>query len=112
MKDLGKSFNNNFSERVVKIALSIPSGKVLTYGAIARAAGGGGQAARSVSAILGKAYERGEKKIPFHRIVYSNGKVWTSSEYDSARKKLYKKEGIAIDENGKIENFRDVMFQL
>ncbi len=102
----------DFSTRVLKIALSIPAGKVTTYGAIASAAGGGGQAARSITGILGKAYDRGEKNIPFHRIVYSNGSVWTHSSYDAKRKKLYKKEGIKIDKNGRIENFREVLMEI
>ncbi len=101
----------DFSTRVVQLALSIPSGRVTTYGAIARAAGGGGQAARSITAILGKAYDRGEKNIPFHRIVYANGVVWTHASYDARRKKLYKKEGIIIDKKGKIENFKAVLFE-
>lgn len=99
-----------FSSRVLKLALSIPPGKVTTYGAIARAAGGGGQAARSVTGILGKAYYAGEKNIPFHRIVYSDGRVWTGSSYDAKRKKLYKAEGIQIDKKGRIKNFRDTLF--
>jgi len=102
---------SNFSERVLKIALSIPSGRVATYGAIARAAGGGGQAARSISAILGKAYDKGERGIPFHRIVYSDGRVWTGSSYDAKRKKLYKHEGIEIDKKGRIENFGQVRLE-
>ncbi len=101
----------DFSKRVVELALSIPSGKVSTYGAIARAAGGGGQAARSISAILSKAYDTGEKKIPFHRIVYAGGVVWTSPEYDARRRALYKKEGIEVDRKGRIKNFRDKTFE-
>ena len=101
----------DFSSRVVKIALSIPKGKVTTYGAIAKAAGGGGQAARSITAILGKAYEQGEKSIPFHRIVYANGLVWTGSAYDAKRKRLYKQEGIKINKNGIIENFKDILMR-
>lgn len=58
-----------FSERVVEVALAIPKGRVSTYGHIARAAGGGGQASRSVTAILAKAYDAGEKK--FHSIASS-----------------------------------------
>ena len=100
---------SDFSSRVIKMALSIPAGKVSTYGALARAAGGGGQSARSITAILGKAYENGEKNIPFHRIVYSDGRVWTNSQYDEKRKKLYKKEGIKIDDTGRIINFRHVL---
>ena|ERR1700728_1790637 len=98
----------DFSKRVVDIALSIPPGKVSTYGAIARAAGGGGQAARSITAILGKAYKAGQKNIPFHRVVYSDGRVWTGSSYDAKRKALYEKEGIKIDKKGRIEHFADV----
>ena len=99
-----------FSQRVVKAALSIPQGRVSTYGRIARAAGGGGQSARSVTAILGKAYHEGETNIPFHRIVYSNGTAWLSDEYTARRMKLYKAEGITVDKNGKIQDFNEKVF--
>jgi alkylated DNA nucleotide flippase Atl1 len=49
----------SFSERVVAIALSIPPGRVATYGAIARAAGGGGMASQSITGILAKQKGRG-----------------------------------------------------
>jgi methylated-DNA-protein-cysteine methyltransferase-like protein len=99
-----------FSERVVACALMIPKGRVTTYGHIARAAGGGGQAARSITAILGKAYERGEKRIPFHRIVYAGGKVWLTHTHEKERLLLYKKEGIIVDKKGTIQNFEDILF--
>jgi len=97
-----------FTQTVRKLAKAIPVGRVTTYGILARAAGGGGQAARSVSSVLARDPEW--KSIPFHRIVYSSGKVWKSDQYDSARAKLYKKEGIKINEKGKIKNFRDVLY--
>ncbi|MCX6747390.1 MAG: MGMT family protein [Candidatus Nomurabacteria bacterium] len=100
-----------FSERVVKIALSIPSGRVTTYGNISRAAGGGAMAAQSITNILGKAYMAGEKKIPFHRIVYADGRVWIDERYEKERMKLYKKEGIKIDAKDRIENFRDIVIE-
>jgi len=103
---------SDFSARVVKIALSIPKGKVLTYGLIARYAGGGGQSSRSVTGILGKAYMKGDKGIPFHRIVYSGGKVWLSPGHEAKRLKLYREEGIEVDKKGKITNFRDVLLEL
>jgi alkylated DNA nucleotide flippase Atl1 len=84
---------------------------VSTYGAIARAAGGGGMAARSVSAILGKAWDAGEHGIPFHRIVYSDGRVWTSEEYRKKRMALYKKEGIEVDKQGRIKDFQDRLYE-
>ena len=100
-REVGKTF----SERVVELALMIPKGKVTTYGHIARAAGGGGQAARSVTGILGKAFHAGEKDIPFHRIVYAGGRVWLDDTYRAKRLKLYKEEGIEIDTKVMIKDF-------
>jgi len=100
-----------FSERVIKMALSIPSGKVTTYGHIARAAGGGGMASRSITGILSKAYNGGIENIPFHRIVYADGKVWMSDSYEKKRLALYKKEGIKIDKNNRIVDFADTLFE-
>lgn len=94
-----------FSERVIKAALSIPKGRVSTYGDIARVCGGGGQAARSVNAILVRAYNNGHTDIPFHRIIYSDGRVWKSQYFHEVRLSLYKKEGINIDEKGYVKNF-------
>ncbi len=101
-----------FSERVVQLALSIPAGRVSTYGALARAAGGGGMAAQSITTILSKAWDRGEKNIPFHRIVYSDGRIWISDEYRKKRMTLYKKEGIQVDKNDRIVDFRDKLMEL
>ncbi len=98
-----------FSERVIKIALSIPPGRVTTYGRISRAAGGGGMAAQSITSILGKAYDQGEKKIPFHRIVYADGKIWVDAKHRAPRLRLYKKEGIKLDEKDRIKNFADIV---
>jgi methylated-DNA-protein-cysteine methyltransferase-like protein len=100
-----------FSERVIKIALSIPKGRVTTYGAIARAAGGGAMAAQSITNILGKAYMAGRKDIPFHRIVYADGRVWMGEEYRKKRLALYKKEGIKLDKNERIVDFRDKLVE-
>ena len=100
-----------FSQRVVKIALEIPKGRVTTYGRIARAAGAGPMASQSITNILGKAYMRGEKNIPFHRIVYADGRVWISEKYKKKRLALYKKEGIKLDKNNIILNFRDILFE-
>ena len=100
-----------FSDRVIKIALEIPPGRVTTYGRIARAAGAGPMASQSITTILGKAYMSGIKNIPFHRIVYADGRVWLNDEYGKKRLALYKKEGIKLDKNNKIINFRDVLFE-
>jgi alkylated DNA nucleotide flippase Atl1 len=129
-----------FSDRVIKIALSIPKGRVTTYGRIARAAGAGswlpkggnprselslfkstpkgvfknansGIAAQSITTILGKAYDNGIKNIPFHRIVYADGHIWVSPSHRKERLALYKKEKIELDTNDKIKNFRDILIE-
>ncbi len=98
---------NVFSERVVEMALSIPKGRVTTYGRLARAAGGGAMASQSITSILGKAEARGVKGIPYHRIVYADGRVWMSRTHRAARLALYEKEGIKIDKDDKIIDFKN-----
>jgi methylated-DNA-protein-cysteine methyltransferase related protein len=110
-KTVKKHAAGSFSDRVIKLALSIPKGRVTTYGAITHAAGGAYRQAQSITTILGRAQQDGQKDIPFHRIVYSDGRVWTNNEVDANRKTLYKKEGIEIDDKGKIKNFKEKMFE-
>lgn len=100
-----------FSQRVVEAALSIPAGRVTTYGRLARACGAGPMASQSITGILAKAYNEGEKNLPFHRIVYANGTIWVNDEYKAKRMKLYKKEGIEVDAKGKIKNFEEIIFE-
>ncbi len=99
---------NTFSQMVWELAMSIPEGRVTTYGTIAKAAGGGAMASRSISSILSKAPN--QRAIPWHRIVYAGGKVWFDNEHEAARRKLYKKEGINIDSKGSISNFEEVYY--
>ncbi len=105
-----KKTGKTFSQRVVEAALSIPKGRVTTYGRLARACGAGPMASQSITGILSKAYQEGEKQIPFHRIVYANGTIWVNDEYRAKRLKLYKQEGIEVDKNDKIKNFNEIVF--
>lgn len=98
-----------FSRMVWELATSIPEGRVTTYGAIARAAGGGPMAARSVTSILVKAPN--PRAIPFHRIVYSDGRAWFSPDHEKKRRALYRKEGIEVDEKGRIKDFEEILYQ-
>ncbi len=100
--------NGTFSQRVWELALSIPEGRVTTYGALAKAAGGGLMASRSISSILSKSPN--PNVIPWHRIVYANGKVWFDPQYEKKRKSLYKREGIKLNKKGYIEDFEELLF--
>lgn len=99
---------NSFSSRVWELATSIPTGRVTTYGDLARAAGGGAMAARSITGILSKAPN--QAAIPYHRIVYAGGRVWLAPEHEKKRRALYKKEGIELDANNRITNFEMVHY--
>jgi methylated-DNA-protein-cysteine methyltransferase-like protein len=97
-----------FSKRVVELALQIPEGRVTTYGLLAVAAGGHPILAQMVTSILWKSPER--NKVPWHRIVYSSGKIWTDPRVDKIRKKLYKAEGIKLDKNNRIIDFEKLVY--
>jgi len=98
----------SFSARVYDLALQIPPGRVTTYGILAKAAGGGVMAARSITSILGKAPN--QSTIPYHRIVYAGGKVWWNDEHRKKRQKMFKVEGIEVNEKGKIKDFEEVVY--
>lgn len=100
-----------FSERVVQLAREVPAGRVTTYGAIAKAAGGGSMASRSVTGILVKAWNTGTHDIPWHRIVYAGGKIWIDDAHQAERMKLYKKEKIELDKNNRIKDFWDILYE-
>lgn len=97
-----------FSKKLIKLALQIPSGRVTTYGILTAAAGGHPMMSRMVTKILGNSDQ--VNQIPFHRIVYSNGKIWDDPKYNQWRAKLYKKEGIKVNENNKIINFEKIIY--
>jgi methylated-DNA-protein-cysteine methyltransferase-like protein len=97
----------SFSERVIDLALLIPPGRVVTYGGLAKAAGGPPLASRSISSILSK-YPN-QSVIPWHRIVYAGGKVWLPEGREAERLALYAAEDIVV-KNDRIQNFDEVVY--
>lgn len=95
-----------FQQKVWDAVDSIPEGKVTTYGLIAKAAGRP-NTARFISRIISQHPDR--ENIPWHRIVYSDGSVWMTEEYEKVRMKRYKEEGIEL-KGKKIVNFRDKLY--
>ena len=100
-----------FSDRVLELALAIPKGRVTTYGRLAVKAGGGAMASQSVTGILWKAQQRGVKGIPWHRIVYADGRVWMDAKHRAERLRLYRKEKIDLDEAERIIAFRTKLLE-
>ena len=92
---------SDFTRDVIKIIKNIPSGKVLTYGRIAKLAGNP-QAARQVSWLLHSSTKK--YKLPWHRVINSLGKISMKSLDDREyQKRLLEKEGVAFRDNYKID---------
>jgi methylated-DNA-protein-cysteine methyltransferase related protein len=81
---------------VYKLVKQIPRGRVLTYGAIARALrlrGGARTAGRAMGAT-----PKGQG-IPWHRVLGANGKILIREPHASLQKKLLESEGISVVES-------------
>jgi methylated-DNA-[protein]-cysteine S-methyltransferase len=89
---------------VYDLLLKIPTGKVSTYGDLARAHGNP-SASRAIGRILGE--NPNPIKVPCHRVVTSNGQIGGYA-YGTARKRqLLEKEGVSLT-NGIVQNFKNV----
>ncbi|MCU1316069.1 MAG: cysteine methyltransferase [Candidatus Acidoferrum typicum] len=81
---------------VFRFVQRIPRGRVLTYGALAKALrlpGGARSAGRAMAATPSG------KGIPWHRVVGEYGKILIREPYASLQRKLLESEGIAILES-------------
>lgn len=93
--------DKTLADAIIEIALSIPKGKVSTYGQIAALAGNA-LAARIVVRILHTMSEK--KRIPWYRIVNSKGKISLpkGGGYE-LQKQMLEAEGVEFDKNDKID---------
>ncbi|MBM7588161.1 methylated-DNA-protein-cysteine methyltransferase-like protein [Bacillus pakistanensis] len=67
----------SFTKRVLEIIAHIPSGKVMTYGQIAKLAGSP-RGARQVVRILHSMSQK--YKLPWHRVINSKGQIGIKDE--------------------------------
>jgi methylated-DNA-protein-cysteine methyltransferase related protein len=81
---------------VYRFVQRIPRGRVLTYGALARALrlpGGARTAGRAMAATPSG------KGIPWHRVLGERGKILIREPYASLQRKLLESEGVTIVES-------------
>jgi methylated-DNA-protein-cysteine methyltransferase-like protein len=91
-----KEIEMSLWDPVYKLVKRIPRGRVLSYGAVAKALrlkGGARSAGRAMSAT-----PQG-KGIPWHRVLNSAGKIVIREPYASLQRKLLESEGIEVIEN-------------
>jgi methylated-DNA-protein-cysteine methyltransferase-like protein len=81
---------------VYRLVKQIPRGRVLSYGALAKALrlpGGARTAGRAMAATPSG------KGIPWHRVVGERGKILIREPYASLQKKLLESEGVKVIES-------------
>lgn len=88
---------NTFTEQALKVIVSVPAGKVLTYGQVARLAGSP-RAARQVGWLLNSMSDK--YKLPWHRIINSKGIIsLRDPEGAFIQKMLLESEGISVTDD-------------
>lgn len=89
-----------FTKQAIEIMKSIPQGKVMSYGQVARLAGSP-KGARQVVRILHSMSEK--EGIPWHRIVNVKGEIaMQDHEGRYTQRMLLEEEGLAVEPGGKV----------
>jgi methylated-DNA-[protein]-cysteine S-methyltransferase len=103
-RPLTKTIN---SEDVYSMLLTIPKGKVSTYGDLAKALGNPA-ASRHVGGILSK--NPNPVKVPCHRVVMSNGKIGGYALGTQKKKELLQNEGVIFSDEYIVNEFSKVRY--
>lgn len=98
---------NELERRVYKKLLSVPRGRVTTYGDLARAAG-----IKNGQRVIGQIMNRNPFPviIPCHRVVKSDGKIGGYYYGENMKSRMLSEEGIPI-KNGKIQDWEKTVFR-
>jgi len=82
-----------FTNQVISISQSIPKGKVMSYGQIAKAAGNP-WGAREVVRILNS--QSRKHQLPWHRVINAKGEISLSGEGGILQRELLENDGIVF----------------
>ena len=96
---------NTYYENIYRLVRLIPSGRVTTYGAIARFLGSP-QAARRVGYAMNLSHRQAQY-VPAHRVVNRNGMLTGKHHFGGPEvmQELLDSEGVEVEEN-RILNFK------
>lgn len=94
-------------EKVYKKLLEVPSGKVTTYGELAKAVG-----LQNGQRLIGKIMNKNPYPVivPCHRVVKSDGKVGGYAWGEKVKANMLTKEGIKI-KNSKIISMDEIIYK-
>ena len=99
-----------FSDRVYALCSRVPSGRVTTYGEIARALHS--RAFRAVGQALNANmhdFVSGDCTVPCHRVVCSDGVLGGFASGSRKKIELLEKEGVRV-RNGRVVDFQNKRF--
>lgn len=92
---------NPFTEKVIEIIKSIPAGKVMTYGQIAKVAGSP-RGARQVVRILHTMSAK--HSLPWHRVINIKGEIAIPDEESAySQRTILEAEGVCFRSNGLVD---------
>lgn len=93
----------SFRERVYELVLRIPTGRVMSYGSVARVLGAGYDA-RAIGNVM-HATPDDARAIPWHRVINAQGGCSTAglTTPPDLQQKLLEAEGIVFNEKGRCE---------
>jgi methylated-DNA-protein-cysteine methyltransferase-like protein len=87
--------------KFIAVIKMVPKGRVATYGQIAKVAGFSGHARQVVWTLHSSTKKY---KLPWHRIINSQGKIGLIRDLDYLRQKNFlEREGIEFDRYGKVD---------
>lgn len=87
--------------------MMLPKGKLTTYGQLAAYCGYPGRA-RHVGKTLSQLPK--DSKVPWYRVVNSQGKISLTGEAFIRQKKLLQEENIEVNDNGRILKFKQYLY--
>lgn len=89
----------SFREKVLKVVVNIPEGRIMTYKEVAEQAGNE-KASRAVGTIMAN---NNDKNIPCHRVVKSDGSIGMYNGLrGKSKEEILKKEGVRFKKEGKV----------
>lgn len=90
-----------FTETVIQVIKSIPPGKVMTYGQIAKVAGSP-RGARQVVRVLHSMSAK--YNLPWHRVINAKGEIVIADEESAySQKAMLEAEGVYFFANGRVD---------
>lgn len=98
---------SEFEESLYSVLATLPEGKVISYGQLAKLCGYPNYA-RQVGKTLSKLPK--ESRLPWFRVVNSQGKISLSGDAFLRQKQRLQAQGIEVNESGKIVDFRTHLY--